>query len=85
MIRSLDDSEGGPGSEGIHHGSKQLDPRHPVPIPLEEEVAGIRDLQRIQVGTGTWGVRMNLDSMESWSGEYLVQSGKRKVAKVRVP
>lgn len=29
--------------------------------PLEEEIAGIRDLQRIQVGTGTWGVRMNLE------------------------
>ncbi|MEM9457703.1 MAG: efflux RND transporter permease subunit [Myxococcota bacterium] len=29
--------------------------------PLEEQVAGIRDLQRIQVGAGTWGVRMNLD------------------------
>lgn len=29
--------------------------------PLEEQVAGIRDLQRIQVGTGTWGVRMNLE------------------------
>ncbi|MCX4247063.1 efflux RND transporter permease subunit [Paraliomyxa miuraensis] len=29
--------------------------------PLEEEVAGIRDLERIQVGTGTWGVRMNLE------------------------
>lgn len=28
--------------------------------PLEEEIAGIRDLQRMQVGTGTWGVRMNL-------------------------
>ncbi len=29
--------------------------------PLEEQVAGIRDLTRIQVGTGTWGVRMNLE------------------------
>ncbi|MCA9653756.1 MAG: efflux RND transporter permease subunit [Myxococcales bacterium] len=29
--------------------------------PLEEEIAGIRDLRRIQVGTGTWGVRMNLE------------------------
>lgn len=29
--------------------------------PLEEEIAGVRDLQRIQVGTGTWGVRMNLE------------------------
>ncbi|MEM7157867.1 MAG: efflux RND transporter permease subunit [Myxococcota bacterium] len=28
--------------------------------PLEEEVSGIRDLSRIQVGTGTWGVRLNL-------------------------
>lgn len=29
--------------------------------PLEEEIAGIRDLRRIQVGTGTWGVRLNLE------------------------
>ncbi len=29
--------------------------------PLEAEVAGIRDLQKIQVGTGTWGVRLNLE------------------------
>lgn len=29
--------------------------------PLEEQVAGIRDLAKMQVGTGTWGVRMNLE------------------------
>ncbi|MCH9687103.1 MAG: efflux RND transporter permease subunit [Deltaproteobacteria bacterium] len=29
--------------------------------PLEEQMAGIRDLNRIQVGTGTWGVRLNLE------------------------
>ncbi len=29
--------------------------------PLEAEVASVRDLRRIQVGTGTWGVRMNLE------------------------
>jgi hydrophobic/amphiphilic exporter-1 (mainly G- bacteria), HAE1 family len=29
--------------------------------PLEEEVAGVRDLRRIQVGSGSWGVRMNLE------------------------
>ncbi|MEX1368906.1 MAG: efflux RND transporter permease subunit, partial [Nannocystaceae bacterium] len=29
--------------------------------PLEEQIAGIRDLRRIQVGTGTWGVRLNLE------------------------
>lgn len=29
--------------------------------PLEEQIAGIRDLQRIQVGSGSWGVRVNLD------------------------
>jgi HAE1 family hydrophobic/amphiphilic exporter-1 len=29
--------------------------------PLEESVAGLRGLQRIQVGSGAWGVRMNLE------------------------
>ena len=29
--------------------------------PLEEQIAGIRDLQRIQTGSGSWGVRINLD------------------------
>jgi len=29
--------------------------------PLEEQLAGIRDLTRVQVGTGVWGVRMNLE------------------------
>ncbi len=29
--------------------------------PLEEQIAGIRDLQRIQVGSGSWGTRINLD------------------------
>jgi HAE1 family hydrophobic/amphiphilic exporter-1 len=29
--------------------------------PIEEEIAGIRDLERIQVGSGSWGVRVNLD------------------------
>lgn len=29
--------------------------------PLEEQVAGIRDLERIQVGSGPWGVRVNLE------------------------
>ena len=29
--------------------------------PIEEEIAGIRDLSRIQVGSGSWGVRINLD------------------------
>ena len=28
--------------------------------PIEEQVAGIRDLERIQVGSGSWGVRVNL-------------------------
>ncbi|MEM6991211.1 MAG: efflux RND transporter permease subunit [Myxococcota bacterium] len=29
--------------------------------PLEQAVAGVRGLQRIQVGTGSWGARMKLD------------------------
>ncbi len=29
--------------------------------PLEESVSGLRGLQRIQVGSGSWGVRMNLE------------------------
>jgi hydrophobic/amphiphilic exporter-1 (mainly G- bacteria), HAE1 family len=29
--------------------------------PLEDQIAGIRDLERIQVGSGSWGVRMNLE------------------------
>ena len=29
--------------------------------PLEEQVATVRDLERIQVGSGSWGVRLNLD------------------------
>jgi HAE1 family hydrophobic/amphiphilic exporter-1 len=29
--------------------------------PLEEAVAGLRGVQRIQVGSGGWGVRMNLE------------------------
>lgn len=29
--------------------------------PIEEQVAGIRDLERIQVGSGSWGVRVNLE------------------------
>ncbi|HWB75860.1 MAG TPA: efflux RND transporter permease subunit [Nannocystaceae bacterium] len=29
--------------------------------PLEESVAGLRGLQRVQVGSGAWGVRMNLE------------------------
>lgn len=29
--------------------------------PLEESVAGLRGVQRIQVGSGGWGVRMNLE------------------------
>lgn len=29
--------------------------------PLEEAVAGVRDLERIRVSSGTWGVRLNLE------------------------
>jgi HAE1 family hydrophobic/amphiphilic exporter-1 len=29
--------------------------------PIEEQIAGIRDLQRIQIGSGSWGVRANLE------------------------
>lgn len=29
--------------------------------PIEEQVATVRDLERIQVGSGSWGVRVNLD------------------------
>jgi len=29
--------------------------------PLEEAVAGVKGLQRMQVGTGSWGMRMKLD------------------------
>lgn len=29
--------------------------------PLEEELAGVRGLQRLQVGTGSWGMRINLE------------------------
>ncbi len=29
--------------------------------PIEEEIAGLRGLQQIQVGSGGWGVRVNLD------------------------
>ncbi len=29
--------------------------------PMEEQVAGIRDLKRIHVGSGSWGVRVNLE------------------------
>ena len=29
--------------------------------PIEEQLAGLRDLHRIQVASGTWGARMNLE------------------------
>jgi HAE1 family hydrophobic/amphiphilic exporter-1 len=29
--------------------------------PMEEAVAGVRDLERIRVSSGTWGVRLNLE------------------------
>lgn len=29
--------------------------------PIEEQVATVRDLERIQVGSGSWGVKVNLD------------------------
>jgi hydrophobic/amphiphilic exporter-1 (mainly G- bacteria), HAE1 family len=29
--------------------------------PLEESVAGLRDVQRLQIGSGGWGVRLNLE------------------------
>jgi hydrophobic/amphiphilic exporter-1 (mainly G- bacteria), HAE1 family len=45
---------------GITHTSPEVLEREVI-RPLEEQIAGIRDLQRIQTGSGSWGVRINLD------------------------
>lgn len=44
----------------IEHTSPEVLEREVI-RPIEEQVATVRDLERIQVGSGSWGVRVNLD------------------------
>ncbi len=44
----------------IEHTSPEVLEREVI-RPIEEQVATVRDLERIQVGSGSWGVRANLD------------------------
>ncbi len=44
----------------IEHTSPEVLEREVI-RPLEEQVATVRDLDRIQVGSGSWGVRLNMD------------------------
>lgn len=51
--------------------------------PLEEELAGVRGLQRIQVGTGSWGVRINLEFVPGTDAEARKVEIRDRVEKVR--
>ncbi len=44
----------------IEHASPEVLEREVI-RPIEEQVATVRDLERIQVGSGSWGVKVNLD------------------------
>ncbi|MBC8069191.1 MAG: efflux RND transporter permease subunit, partial [Deltaproteobacteria bacterium] len=51
--------------------------------PLEESVAGLRGLQRVQVGSGAWGVRMNLEFEAGTDADARKLELRDRVDKVR--
>lgn len=51
--------------------------------PIEEQVAGIRGLKRIQVGSGSWGVRMNLEFVPGTDGDAAKLELRDRLERVR--
>ncbi len=51
--------------------------------PLEEELAGVRGLQRLQVGTGSWGMRINLEFLPGTDTEARKVEIRDRVERVR--
>jgi HAE1 family hydrophobic/amphiphilic exporter-1 len=51
--------------------------------PLEEELAGVRGVQRLQVGTGSWGVRINLEFLPGTDTEARKVEIRDRVERVR--
>ena len=51
--------------------------------PLEEELAGVRGLQRLQVGTGSWGMRINLEFLPGTDTDARKVEIRDRVERVR--
>ena len=67
---------------GINRTSPEVLEREVV-RPLEEAVAGVKGLQRMQVGTGSWGMRMKLDFEPSADPDASKLEVRDRVERVR--